>query len=160
MIMNINAIHIRLVNRYRWWLSVPSVLTVVLLTIRRAGLIGAVGPDPGRRIGPWLFLIAVVLAAAMPVLLRTRFAHRWRSARQTPAADFDRLQRRLIDVSLAAVWLLPVICLVEMPTFYQGGVILAALYGAYYHYPTLRRITFDSRIFRVSHDDPVPAHQT
>ena len=157
--MDIKTIQLHLNKRYRRRLLVPVMLLAVLLPIRLAGLVTAVGPVPGRWLGPGLFIVAVALAGAMPVLLRTLFAHRWRSARHTPAADFERLQRRLIDVSLAAVWLLPVICLVEMPTFYQGGVILAALYGAYYHYPTLRRITFDSRIFRVSHDDSVPAHQ-
>ena len=157
--MNVQTIQNRLGRRYRRRLLVPAILLALLFLIRWGGLVGPVGPEVGRRIGPWLFLIAVVLAGAMPVLLRTLFAHRWRSARYAPAADFARLQQRLIDVSLAAVWMLPVICLVEMPLFYQGGAILAALYGAYYHYPSLQRIAFDHRLFRVSHDDAAPTNQ-
>lgn len=124
-----------------------------LLLARICRLLDPVDPQTARFLAPWLFVLAVVLAVALPVLLRSLFAHRMRTLRFTPPAEFYRLQRRLLDAALAAMALLPVACVVEMPAFYQGGVILAALYAVYYHYPTSRRLAFDRRVFRVSNAD-------
>ena len=94
---------------------------------------------------------AVVLAMAVPVFLRATFAHRVRSLRRVSGEDFYLLQRRQIGAALTATYLIPVVCLVELPAFYQAGIVLAALYAAYYQFPSARRIAFDRRIFRVDH---------
>ena len=138
----------------------PAIILAAMLCGRLTGALTPAGLSLGNRLGPVLFVSAVVMAVAMPILLRTLFASRWRTAQHTPAPDFYALQQRLLWASLAAVYLLPVICLVLMPNFYQGGIVLAALYGVYYHYPSRRRIAFDYRVFRVRDDDTSPENQT
>ncbi len=147
--MTIETIRYRLIKIYRFGLMAPAIVLTALLGARLAGLLPAAEKAMGNRLGPILFVVAMIFAVAMPILLRTLFANRWRAEKHTPARAFYLLQCRLLFVSLAAVYLLPLICIVRIPPFYQGGIILAALYGVYYHYPSRRRIAFDQRIFRV-----------
>ncbi|GAB6904911.1 conserved membrane hypothetical protein [Desulfosarcina cetonica] len=140
---------IRLRKFYFRILLPPVAGLAVLLALRAGHLIQPVDLDRGRQLAPWLFLLAIVLAVAAPVYLRASFAHRMRKAHQTPSSDFYGFQRRLIGISLASVYLLPVIGLVQLSQFYQSGVVLAALYAIYYQYPSLRRLAFDRRLFRV-----------
>lgn len=140
---------IRLRKFYFRILLPPVAGLAVLLALRAGHLIHPVDFDRGRQLAPGLFLLAVVLAVAAPVYLRASFAHRMRKARQTPSADFYRFQQRLIGISLTSAYLLPVAGLVQLPPFYQSGVVLAALYAIYYQYPSLRRMAFDRRLFRV-----------
>ena len=158
--MTIETIQSRLLKIYRRGLMALATILAAMLCARLTGALTPAGPPLGNRLGPILFVAAMVLAVAMPILLRTLFASRWRTAQHTPAQDFYVLQRRLLLASLATVYLLPAICLVRMPNFYQGGIILAALYGVYYHYPSRRRIAFDYRVFRVRDDDTAPENQT
>ena len=140
----------RLKTVYYRWLLPPLGCAAVLLAARAGDWVQPVGLDLGRLVGPWLFLAAILSAVAAPVLLRTHFAHRMRQARRTPPADFDRLQRRLIRFTSGAVYLVPAVCLVDLPPLYHAGVVLAALYAVYYQFPSVRRIDFDRRIFRVA----------
>lgn len=102
-----------------------------------------------RTAAPWVFTLAIVCAAALPVLLRTAFAHRMRREKSVPEALFFRFQRRLILAALMTPYLGTIVCLADFPRFYLAGVVLAIFYAIYYHYPSQRRIAFDRRIFRV-----------
>ena len=130
----------------------PVVCATAALAVRAGDLMPSIGAAQGHQIGAWLFLATVALAVAAPVMLRTHFAHRVRALRQTPPREFVRLQRRLIGLTLGAAYAVPVVCLVDLPPLYHAGVVLAALYGVYYQYPSARRIDFDRRIFRVADD--------
>jgi hypothetical protein len=89
-------------------------------------------------------------------MMRAVFAHRMRHRKSTPPAAFFRFQQQVLLVSLMATYVAIGACLMEMPRIYQAGILLAALYAAYYHFPTRRRLDFDRRIFRVGKagDDP------
>ena len=144
-------------RKYFYLHLLPPLGCAPILLVARAGhWVQPVGLDQGRLLGPWLFLGAILLAVAAPILLRTHFAHRMRRARRTPPADFERLQRRLIRFTLGAAYLVPVVCLVDLPVFYHAGVVLAALYAVYYQFPSVRRIDFDRRIFRVADASDAP----
>ena len=142
---------IRLKRYYCRWL-LPCAATVAALVIAgHLHLIHSLRLDVAHRLAPLLFVAAVVLAVAVPVFLRASFAHRVRTLRRVSGEDFYLLQRRQIGTALTATYLIPVACLVELPAFYQAGIVLAALYAAYYQFPSARRIAFDRRIFRVDH---------
>lgn len=50
--------------------------------------------------------------------------------------------RSLVEGSLTAYALAVLRC-------YLAGILLATLYGLYYHFPSRQRLVFDQRIFRV-----------
>jgi hypothetical protein len=39
--------------------------------------------------------------------------------------------------------------ILQLPRFHLAGTIVMALYAVYYYYPSMRRIEFDRRVFRV-----------
>ena len=106
-------------------------------------------PAAARITGVVLFTGAVLAAVGLPIWIRTAFANRVRMQRSVEETDFAGFQRRLITAALVAPYLAAAAIALPLDAFYQGGAVLAALYGAYYHYPSQRRIAFDRRLFRV-----------
>ncbi|BBO78120.1 hypothetical protein DSCW_55370 [Desulfosarcina widdelii] len=98
---------------------------------------------------PVLFILAVVSAAAAPIMVRTAFAHRMHRRRQTSETEFSRFQNSLLIVVMATPYLALAVYTLAAPTFYLGGALLAMLYALYYHYPSEKRLAFDRRVFRV-----------
>ena len=117
-------------------------------------LLRSLGIDPieGTTMARWvpvLFILAVVSAAAAPILVRAAFAHRMHLRRQTSESEFFRFQRTILIVVMATPYLTLVVYALVAPAFYLGGALLAMLYALYYHYPSERRLAFDRRVFRV-----------
>lgn len=127
------------------------VASAALLAARELDFFRPFALDSGRVVAQWVFIVAIVLAVAAPILLRTLFAHRMRFAKSTPSTEFFRLQKWLIGVTLLTTYLVPITCLLVVTRFYHAGVLLAAFYAGYYGYPSMQRIAFDQRIFRVDH---------
>ena len=109
-------------------------------------------PIDAARMGRWapvLFVLAVVMAAAAPIMVRAAFAHRMHRRRQTSETEFLRFQRALLIVVMATPYLALALYALAAPAFYLGGALLAMLYALYYHYPSEKRLAFDRRVFRV-----------
>ena len=118
---------------------------------RQSGLLKSwEGHLPGALIVT-VFILSIVLAVAAPVFLRSVFAHRHRQAKQVSEEDFIRFEQSLIRTVLLAPYLGLAAYLFCFPRFYLAGAFLAGLYAVYYFYPSTRRIAFEKRIFRVSH---------
>jgi len=139
-------------KKYYYCFLLPSIgIIAAILTARALDLIEPLRLIHGQVLARVIFILAIILSVAAPVVLRTLFAHRMRLSVGTPPDAFFRFQQRLIGAALLTPYLILVTCLVYLPRFYHAGVILAALYAGYYHYPSERRIAFDRRIFKVSH---------
>ena len=129
----------------------PSLAAIALAAAARSGgLLAKVPPADARVLGIALFVLAIAFAAALPIFIRTTFAHRVRLDRGVEEAAFVRFQQRLVRAALMTPYLVPAGLLIGLPRFYQAGIVLAALYALYYHYPSEQRIGFDRRLFRVS----------
>jgi len=100
-------------------------------------------------LAPVTFVLSVIFAAALPIFLRTLFAHHMRFQKYTSARDLIKFERNLIFSALVAPYLIIPAYLFEFPRFYLAGTVLMALYAAYYYYPSERRIRFEKRVFRV-----------
>lgn len=142
--------HEQLQRSYHRQMLLVLVAFVAAMLVRALHLI-----DPGRwtdapEAALWFFILSIALAAAAPVFLRALFAHRIRQAKSVSKAVFFRFQNRLIRTALMTPYLALAVCLMEMPRFYQAGIVLATLYALYYSYPSKRRIDFDRRVFRVA----------
>jgi hypothetical protein len=128
----------------------PALVAIALAAaVRGAEVAVTIMPATASVLGAVLFAAAIAAAVGLPVWIRAAFAHRVRMARRTGETDFAGFQRRLIATSLIAPYLAAIALAVNLSSFYQGGTVLAALYGIYYHYPSERRIAFDRRLFRV-----------
>lgn len=131
-------------------LLLPAVVTLLLAYgARGTGLIPAYSNISVNFIAPCFFVLSVALAVAAPILLRSVFAHRVRNQQTVAELAFVRFEKRLIGVALISPYLLLPAYLLNFPDFYFIGMVLSALYAAYYFYPSKRRIQFEKRIFRV-----------
>ena len=129
----------------------PALAAIGLAAAARSGgLLATASPANARTVGIGLFVLAIAFAAALPVFIRATFAHRVRLDRGVEEAAFIRFQQRLVRAALMTPYLVPACMLMGLPRFYQAGIVLAALYALYYHYPSEQRIGFDRRLFRVS----------
>lgn len=101
---------------------------------------------------PWaraVFVAAVSLAAGLPLWLRAVFA------RRGPCPDmnrFCRFQMHLMTIALVPAYLALTAFVFRAPGFFTAGALLAALYGAYYFYPSSARLKSDLCIFRVDRE--------
>lgn len=144
------TIQTRLKKFYYCLLLPPVAIIVAVLMARSMDLIEPIRLMNTQLVARVIFILAISLAVAAPVFLRTLFAHRMRLSIRTAPDEFFRLQQRLIGAALLTPYLILVTCLVDFPRFYHAGVILSAIYAGYYYYPSPRRIAFDQRIFRVN----------
>jgi len=96
-----------------------------------------------------LFVLAALTAMAGPVLVRTVFAHGVRNNKQVDPEVFLKFEMRLLYIVLTTPWFALAAYGCDFEKFYTAGIVLMALYAAYYYYPSEKRINFDKRIFRV-----------
>lgn len=100
-------------------------------------------------IAPVIFVLAVVCAVAMPIYLRASFAHKVRHLRAVSETELIIFEQRIMSVALITPYLILPAYLFNFAEFYFLGIIMMALYAVYYFYPSVKRIQFDKRIFRV-----------
>jgi len=96
-----------------------------------------------------VFVLSIGLAVAVPIGLRSLFVYRWRDRRSVSEEEFIRFEQLLMRVALSSTFGSLIAYALDFPGFYLSGIFLAALYSAYYFYPSQRRLTFEKRIFRV-----------
>ncbi len=140
----------RTLQKRFWLLLIPALVGIGGVWFsRQKGFFG-----PGVQIGPAalavvLFVLAVVFAAAVPILGRAVFAHRVRHSSRVSEDEFYRFQQHQILAVMATPYLALAAYALAVPSFYLTGTLLAMLYALYYHYPSQQRTGFDRRIFRV-----------
>jgi hypothetical protein len=108
--------------------------------------------DPGRasRLVTVIFLIAGgMLAIAVPVWQRILFSRNITQNNSVDIVSFVRFQKRLMVSGLLTAYLVPLgfVCNISQVPFFW--IIILALYGTYYYYPSQKRIRMDCRIFRI-----------
>lgn len=139
-------------KRLYWLITGPAMLIFACLLVVRC--FNGLGPDSVILQLPeiWhavLFTSAAFTAIAGPVLLRVMFAHRESQQTRVEKLRFEMLQRRLIIVSCITPYTALAAVCCGLSEFHAGGIILMALYGVYYHFPSKKRINHDIKLFRV-----------
>lgn len=131
-------------------LLVPAVILVIIAEIGvRLGLIH-LGPYPGTRAFEiFVFVLAVGLSLAFPVFYRVLYVNRVKELKMVPASELLRYEKNTLSMVLITTYLPTIAVLFKFSSLYYFGIILFALYGCYYYYPSWKRISFEKRIFRV-----------
>lgn len=130
-------------------LLIPAIVAIVLaFGLRQTGLILLEPNIPTAFIAPFVFVLSVVFAIALPILIRSLFAHTLRRRKSVSEAVLFRFERKLIFVSLLTPYLILPAYLLNFSDFHLIGTALMALYAVYYFYPSKKRIQFERRVFR------------
>lgn len=95
-----------------------------------------------------IFILCAATAFGLPLLYRSYYAHIYKNIQSISAVVFLKFQKRLLLLALSAVYISVIGFTISLPDFYKYGVVLFALYAAYYYYPSDRRLNLDKRIYR------------
>lgn len=147
---NLTHIRQRLLSTYRRWILPAALGLGCIWAARQVGMLSISSSAVDAVAGPAVFIAAIAAALALPLLHRGHFVHRVRSLKAVPAElllEFERNQLRLVLLSCYAA---AIGYLLDVSIFHFGGAFLAALYGAYFYYPTRRRVSREMVIFRAS----------
>ncbi len=131
-------------------LLIPAIAGFICVFFSREfNLLNLYPNDVPDILSPALFILSVFFAVALPILYRTLFANRIRHQTSTPETDWLKFEKNLIRIALVTPYLTVFAYFLQIPKFHLSGTTLAALYAAYYFYPSKKRIAFEKRIFRV-----------
>lgn len=99
--------------------------------------------------GPAAFIAAVVFAIALPLLGRDRFVKRVAKEQFVPPETFLAFELSNMTLGLVSAYFAAAAYVCAVSQFHFGGAFLAALYAAYYYFPTNKRMAHEMRLFRV-----------
>lgn len=112
-------------------------------------LFGQPAPIAPEILGPATFIAAVVAALALPILARTRFVKAVADRTFVPPEPFLAFEKVIQVAALASVYFAAVAYICSVGLFHFAGAFLAALYAAYYYFPSEARVAHEMRLFRV-----------
>ncbi len=139
---------LRSLSRLFWSLALPAlVLLAADVAVHRTAGVPAPPFGSARTWGIVLLVLSVLLAAALPILIRTLFNARAVKQRSVEPESFARYQRALVAVPLAAAFLADAAYLLSLPRLYVYGSVLAALYGVYSAYPSQKKLAGELRYY-------------
>ncbi len=102
--------------------------------------------------GPAAFIGAVAFALALPLFLRDRFVKSVAKEKSVPADRFLSFELSALTVGLLSAYFAAAAYVCAVSQFHFGGSFLAALYAAYYYFPSRTRVAHEMRLFRVPSD--------
>jgi hypothetical protein len=150
---HVDTIRTALLRRYLTMLSPAVVLFAVWAACRQAGLVQSLGLGNIDLVGKVVFISAIVLAVALPMFYRIRFVKSVEGSRNVSEEAFVPFQLTLMSLALIAPYVAAAGYIAAVSTFHFSGAFLASLYGAYYYFPSDRRVAQEMRLFRVSRDN-------
>ncbi|WP_022660306.1 hypothetical protein [Paucidesulfovibrio longus] len=138
-----------LLRHYLLLVGPAAVVAALWAGLKALALVNPVQGVSAAVAGPALFILAAVLALAAPIPLRARFVNRVAGKRSVDPEAFLEFEKLLLSVSLPSVWAAVAAYVLEANLFHVAGSLLAALYAAYYYYPSPQRVAHEMRLFRV-----------
>ena len=141
-------------KRTYFTLLLPAVLGFILIfAIRHFHLLSFNIPQFPSAIPPFIFIVSVCFAVALPIFYRTLFANKMRHQTRTSEREWLKFESNLLYIAMITPYLGLIAQILQLPRFHLAGTIVMALYAVYYYYPSMRRIAFDRRVFRVKASD-------
>jgi len=148
---DLDEIRAALARRYALLLAPAAALLAGWWAYRT--LAGPPAPFRPDVFGPLAFAGAIILALGLPIWLRGRFVRRVAADRSVDAGTFLAFEKGVMAVVLGSAYFAALAYICTASLFHFGGAFLAALYGAYYYYPTRARVAAEARLFRVPRGD-------
>lgn len=106
-------------------------------------------------IEPVLFVFSAISALAAPVLFRIRFIKKVKDKNKIDQSVFYNFEKHTLFIVLITPYFFFIASLLQFSTFYYLSIFLFSLYGAYYYYPSKKRLNFEKRLFRIKNDSDV-----
>ncbi|MEF2231298.1 MAG: hypothetical protein V3571_10255 [Pseudodesulfovibrio sp.] len=144
---DLDTLRARLIRHYALLIAPAGIVLAAWAACRQ---LARVAPFHPEIIGPLAFIGAIVLALGAPILVRARFVRRVAASASVDADTFLAFEKGLLNLVLGSAYFAAAAYVCSATLFHFGGAFLAALYGAYYYYPTRTRVAAEARLFRVT----------
>ena len=141
----------------RWLVMLAPAAVIFLAWAAYRNLISMPPPVEPKITGPAFFIASVILAVALPLLIRDRFVKKVAKLKAAPLDDFLAFEKSLLTVSLVSAYCAAGAYICSTTQFHFAGAFLAATYAAYYYFPSVARVRHETRLFRIPVDDADPA---
>lgn len=155
--MDRNQIRKILLKRYLVMLA-PALLIIAAWAAYR-NLMAKPEPLAPAVTGPAFFIGSIFLAVALPFLMRDRFVKRMANLKAAPLDQFLAFEKNILTVCLLSAYCAAGAYVCTTATALFAGSFLAALYAAYYYFPSEVRVRHEVRLFRAPVDDAPPAKE-
>ncbi len=139
----------RLQKKYFVLILPPVLLAIIVYLMQRFKIWEGVNYTPSQTFSVILFISAIAVGVAIPIFLRVYFFSKLKEKNFSSEFEFIKYEELIISVISVTPYLAFVAAMMKMNSFYFGGIVLAAIYALYYHYPSEKKINFDKKIFRV-----------
>jgi len=133
-----------------WRILFPAVCALFpAYLLKKSDLVSAETGIPLTVMAPFFFVITVFFAVALPVFTRSIFVHKIKDDKNVSKNILYKFEKILIIFALLPSYIVIVAYIFAFSNFYFTGIVLVALYSAYYFYPSKQRIQFEKHLFRV-----------
>ncbi len=106
-------------------------------------------PGQGNLINYILIALAAVIGIAFPVFFRSFFVYKIRDKKEISEEIFIRFEKILVTFSLITPYILALSLVYDMNNRANIIITILALYSAYYYYPSVRKMKFEMKVFRI-----------
>lgn len=141
-----------LFRRFILMLAPATVIFGGWAVCRQAGLAPQAAPPVTSIVGPATFIVAIILAVALPLLYRISFVRKVEGQKNVKRTPFLAFQLNLMTIALATPYAAAAGYVAGVATFHFAGAFLASLYAVYYYFPSEKRMKQEMRLFRVIPD--------
>lgn len=106
-------------------------------------------------IEPLVFVFSTVSALAAPVLFRLKFIKKVKDKNKIDRSVFLNFEKQTLFIVLITPYFFFIASCLRFSTFYYLSIFLFSLYAGYYYYPSIKRLNFERRLFRIEDDSNV-----
>ncbi len=139
----------KLQEKYFVLVSPPVILAMLVYLFQQLKIWEGVQATPSRYFPIVIFVLAITVGVAIPIYLRVYSFSKLKEKKTYSEEEFFNYEERIIYVISITPYLAFVAALLNIPSFYFGGTVLAAIYAMYYHFPSEKKINFDKKVFHV-----------
>ena len=107
-------------------------------------------PATGNLINDILIALAAIVGIAFPVFFRSYFVYKIRDKKVISEEIFIRFEKIIITFSLITPYFLVFSLAFDMKSQVNICITILALYAAYYYYPSVRKMKFEMKVFRIN----------
>lgn len=147
--METDTVRKTLARRYSTMVAPAAVLFGGWAAARHAGLVHDLDQQYTDIIGPVVFIAAILMAVALPLLYRIRFVKGATGNDNVSLDAFVPFQLNSMTLALIAPYAAAIGYMAGVSNFHFSGAFLAALYAGYYYFPSQKRVAREMKLFRV-----------
>ncbi len=137
-----------------YWQMVSPALILLFAAegAKEYGMLPIVRFSGFRAVEITFFVLGAAFAIALPIFYRMWFVNRIKEQKRISVQEFIQYQKNTLLIVLVSPFVAVAASVLSFNRMYYFGIILFALYGCYYYFPSQKRMAFEKKIFRIKEE--------